>query len=163
MADAHPCGPNTAQPRAAANAAHAAGKEILAEEEALHDDYLSVAADIGARLRQMPPGAMIFGGEPTVVLPENPGRGGRNQALALALAREIQGCEGLCIVVGGTDGTDGPTDAAGGVVTGATWADGADPALREADAGSFLERAGALLVTGPMGTNVMDLLVATKE
>lgn len=149
--------------RAAADAARAAGLDVLAEEEALHDDYLSVAADIGARLRQMPPGAMIFGGEPTVVLPENPGRGGRNQALALALAREIQGCAGLCVVVGGTDGTDGPTDAAGGVVTGATWADGADQALRAADAGSFLDRAGALLVTGPTGTNVMDLVVATKE
>ncbi|MEX0287190.1 MAG: MOFRL family protein, partial [Paracoccaceae bacterium] len=98
-----------------------------------------------------------------VVLPESPGRGGRNQALALALAREISGCEGLTVVVGGTDGTDGPTDAAGAVIDGATWGDGADLALQRADSGSYLDRAGALLVTGPTGTNVMDLLVAIRD
>jgi len=57
----------------------------------------------------------VLGGEPTVILPPNPGRGGRNQALALALAREIAGDPGLVVVVGGTDGTDGPTDAAGAI------------------------------------------------
>ncbi|MFC3119216.1 MOFRL family protein [Jhaorihella thermophila] len=59
-----------------------------------------------------------------MVLPERPGRGGRNQALALALAREIAGTEDLVVVVGGTDGTDGPTDAAGGVVDGGSWGAG---------------------------------------
>jgi len=110
----------------------------------------------------MAPGAIILGGEPTVRLPEAPGRGGRNQALALALAEHIAGVEGLCVVVGGTDGSDGPTDAAGGIVDGATWGDGAAEAARAADSGRYLERCGALLVTGPTGTNVMDLLVAVR-
>jgi hydroxypyruvate reductase len=111
----------------------------------------------------MAPGALILGGEPTVILPENPGRGGRNQALALALSREIAGLPGLAVVVGGTDGSDGPTDAAGGIVDGATWGPGAEDALARADSGTFLETRGALLVTGPTGTNVMDLLVAVKD
>lgn len=148
---------------AAADAAQRAGLAVLADEETMHDDYQSVAAYIGKRLRQMPKGAMIFGGEPTVTLPKNPGRGGRNQALALALAREIQGIADLTVVVGGTDGTDGPTDAAGAIVTGDTWAEGAEDALARADSGQFLDRAGALLVTGPTGTNVMDLVVAIRN
>ena len=147
---------------AAATAAQAAGFKVLADEEALHDDYLSVAARIGERLRQMPNGAMVFGGEPTVILPDAPGRGGRNQALALALAREISGQAGLTVIVGGTDGTDGPTDAAGAIVTGETWTDDAEAYLNRADSGSFLDRAGALLVTGPTGTNVMDLVIAIR-
>lgn len=149
--------------KAAASAAQQAGFAVQANEEAMHDDYLAVAREIGDRLRQMSPGVMIFGGEPTVTLPDNPGRGGRNQALALALARELRGMAGLTVVVGGTDGTDGPTDAAGAVVSGDTWAEGADEALDRADSGRFLERAGALLVTGPTGTNVMDLVVAIKN
>ncbi len=148
---------------AAAEAAEDAGLSVLANEEALHDDYQAVATAIGEKLRQMGSGVMVFGGEPTVVLPPNPGQGGRNQALALALAHEISGLENITVVVGGTDGTDGPTNAAGGVVTGATWAKGADEALAAADSGAFLENAGALLVTGPTGTNVMDLIVAIRD
>lgn len=147
---------------AAANEARARGLAVLAEEEALHDDLEVLAARLGPRLRAMGPGAMILGGEPTVVLPENPGRGGRNQALALALAREIAGTEGLTLAVGGTDGTDGPTEAAGGIVTGTTWGPGAEAALAAADSGSYLETRGALLITGPTGTNVMDLLIALR-
>lgn len=148
---------------AAADLAQNEGLKVLANEECLHDDFLKVAVSLGARLRSMPAGVMIFGGEPTVVLPDNPGRGGRNQGLALALAREIAGTEGLTVVVGGTDGTDGPTDAAGAVIDGTTWGEGAERALLQADSGSYLESAGALLVTGPTGTNVMDLLVAIRK
>ncbi len=148
---------------AAAFAAENSGIKVLGNEEAMHDDYLSVAAKLGDRLRNMPKGAMVFGGEPTVVLPDAPGRGGRNQALALALAREIAGQSDLTVIVGGTDGTDGPTDAAGAIVTGDTWSDKAQAYLDNADSGSFLDKAGALLVTGPTGTNVMDLIVAIKN
>ncbi|MBO9447085.1 DUF4147 domain-containing protein [Ruegeria sp. R14_0] len=148
---------------AAAELARSEGLPVLTDEECLHDDFLRVASELGPRLRDMPPGAMVFGGEPTVVLPENPGRGGRNQALALALAREISGSSDLTLVVGGTDGTDGPTNAAGAVVDGATWRDEAEEALQNADSGSFLDKANALLVTGPTGTNVMDLIVAIRR
>ncbi|WP_108859352.1 glycerate kinase [Ruegeria sp. Alg231-54] len=148
---------------AAAEMARRDGLQVLADEECLHDDFLQIASNLGKRLKDMPTGVMVFGGEPTVILPDKPGRGGRNQALALALAREIAGTPGLTVVVGGTDGTDGPTNAAGAVVDGATWGDGAERALQQADSGSYLDRADALLVTGPTGTNVMDLVVAIKQ
>ena len=147
---------------AATEAAHTLGIEVLACDEALHDDLEVLASGIGARIRAMGTGAMILGGEPTVVLPPNPGRGGRNQALALALAREIVGVEGVTVLVAGTDGSDGPTDAAGAIVDGNTWGPGAEEALKAADSGSYLEARGALLRTGPTGTNVMDLMVALR-
>jgi len=147
---------------AAAAAARALGCPVLECGEVLHDDLDALARHIGPRIRSMGPGVMIFGGEPTVVLPANPGRGGRNQALALALAREISGAEGLTVVVGGTDGSDGPTEAAGGVVDGTTWGPDAAEALATADSGRYLDARGALLRTGPTGTNVMDLAVAVR-
>lgn len=147
---------------AAAEAARGMGLEVLVCEEALHDDLGALRTRIGAMLREMGSGVIVLGGEPTVVLPDNPGRGGRNQALALALAGEIAGQDGLTVVVGGTDGSDGPTDAAGGVVDGATWGDGAEEAMARADSGPYLEAREALLRTGPTGTNVMDLLVALR-
>lgn len=153
---------NTHARDAAADAARGMGLAVIANEEALHDDLKRLAKWIGERLRTMPPGVMILGGEPTVVLPDTPGRGGRNQALALALAREIEGIDGLTIIVGGTDGSDGPTGDAGGIIDGSTWGDGAAEALAAADSGTYLERKGALLTTGPTGTNVMDLLVALR-
>jgi glycerate 2-kinase len=149
--------------RAACGAtAQRAGLNLLENQEALHDDLDVLAARWGPRLRNMGTGVMVLGGEPTVVLPENPGRGGRNQALALALAQQIAGVDGLHVVVGGTDGSDGPTDAAGAIVDGTTWGPGANEALARADSGTWLDRRGALLVTGPTGTNVMDLLVAVR-
>ena len=154
---------SNAHARAAAVAeAKTRGLPVLANEECLHDDLNNLASRLAPRLRDMAPGVMVLGGEPTVVLPETPGRGGRNQALALALAREIAGTRDITIVVGGTDGTDGPTDAAGAVVDGATWRPGAAGALERADSGSYLSDKSALLVTGPTGTNVMDLLVALR-
>ncbi len=148
---------------AVAAAARARGLAVLENREALHDELHALAAHWGPRLRGMGRGVIVLGGEPTVILPDNPGRGGRNQALALALAREIAHAQGLAVVVGGTDGTDGPTDAAGGVVDGRSWGPGAAEALAAADAGSWLEAHGDLLTTGPTGTNVMDLLVAVRR
>lgn len=148
---------------AAAEAAGALGLPVLDNAESLHDDLPALATRIGARLRDMPPGVLVLGGEPTVTLPPNPGRGGRNQALALALAREIAGIDGLTVVVGGTDGSDGPTDAAGGIIDGTTWTAGGAAALAAADSGPYLESRNALLTTGPTGTNVMDLLIALRD
>jgi glycerate 2-kinase len=147
---------------AATAKARAMGFDVQVNTEALHDDLDALAQRLGPQIRAMGKGVMVFGGEPTVVLPPNPGRGGRNQALALALAREIAGTKGQSIIVGGTDGSDGPTGAAGAIVDGTTWEPGAGEALKAADSGPYLEAKGALLTTGPTGTNVMDLLVALR-
>ncbi|MCB1462362.1 MAG: DUF4147 domain-containing protein [Nitratireductor sp.] len=150
---------------AASAEAAALDLEVVASEESLHGDVYQVARRLGAAIRDQAAGVAIHGGEPTVVLPDQPGEGGRNQALALALAREIDGMTGVCVLVAGTDGTDGPTDAAGGIVTGESWASlaGGEAALERADAGTWLRQAGALFVTGPTGTNVMDMAVVVKS
>jgi len=110
------------------------------------------------------PCAIISGGEATVVV-RSAGAGGPNQEFALALAVELAGVAGWAALAVDTDGADGPTDAAGGLVDGETAAviraAGVDPvaALDANDAYRALRVAGALLVTGPTGTNVNDLRV----
>ncbi|MCW8844162.1 MAG: DUF4147 domain-containing protein, partial [Rhodobacteraceae bacterium] len=147
---------------AAADHATALGLNVMTDAETLYGDVHDLARSVGEMLRHAPPGVHILGGEPTIVLPPDPGQGGRNQALALALAHEVSGVIGLTVLVGGTDGTDGPTHAAGGLIGGATWREEAARALKRADSGRFLEAHNALFTTGPTGTNVMDLLVALK-
>lgn len=113
-------------------------------------------------------GVYIWGGETTVVLPENPGRGGRNQQLALELANRLQQTADWKALCCGTDGTDGPTGDAGGLVGPETIVDGkalgldAGQSLAAADAGNYLNKTGGLVTTGPTGTNVMDLVIAIK-
>jgi hydroxypyruvate reductase/glycerate 2-kinase len=108
------------------------------------------------------PLCLVSGGETTVTVRGN-GRGGRNMELALAFAREIEGEDGITLLSAGTDGNDGPTDAAGALVDGTTTEHGrragSDPdrALRDNDSWSFFHRTGGLFITGPTGTNVMDL------
>ena len=123
-----------------------------------------VAAACANTVLQGAPGVYVFGGEPTIVLPDNPGEGGRNQALALAMAKGITGAEGIAVLVAGTDGSDGPTGSAGGFVTGDSWeaTSGGGAAFASANAGSWLRRSGGLFVTGPTGTNVMDVMVVLK-
>lgn len=110
----------------------------------------------------------VWGGESTVCLPEHPGRGGRNQHLALSAARLIAGYPELMLLAAGTDGSDGPTEDAGAVVDADTFGRialvGLDPdeCLRRADSGTALEAAGALVRTGPTGTNVADLVIGLK-
>lgn len=93
-----------------------------------------------------------------------PGKGGRNTELALAAALALEGCSGVLLMTLATDGSDGPTDAAGALVTGETAsrarALGIDPlaALEANDSYSFFDRVGGLIRTGPTGTNVNDLL-----
>ncbi len=114
-----------------------------------------------------PPACLLLGGETTVALGDAPGKGGRNQEFALAAAVKLGGehLPGIAVLSGGTDGEDGPTDAAGAVATEETLrlaADrGLDPAdfLRRHDAYPFFARTGGLLRTGPTDTNVMDLRV----
>jgi hydroxypyruvate reductase len=137
---------------------------VVTNQETMYADIAVVAEQIASDLRNGPNGLYIYGGEPTVVLPENPGQGGRNQALALEIARLIQGQEGITGLVAGTDGTDGPTEAAGALLDGKTYtrAPGVKAAQIAADSGSYLAKTGELLTTGPTGTNVMDLALFTK-
>ncbi|MFK7870736.1 MAG: DUF4147 domain-containing protein [Roseobacter sp.] len=143
--------------------ADAAGFTTLTNAETLYTDITKAAPAIAQTLRTASSGLHLWGGEPTVVLPQNPGQGGRNQALALLIAREIAGTPGLTVLVAGTDGTDGPTDAAGAIVTGDTWSPDGQAALDAANALPWLDARGALLRTGPTGTNVMDLVIALKS
>ena len=93
------------------------------------------------------------------------GLGGRNMELALAFAQGIKGIRGITFLSAGTDGTDGPTDAAGAIVDGETItraeAAGHSPEayLENNDSYHFFKAAGGLFLTGPTGTNVMDLQI----
>lgn len=151
---------SNAHARAAVEAAYEGA--VICNEETLYGPVETVAARLGAALRAGPPGLYIWGGEPVVTLPEDPGRGGRNQALALHLSREIAGMAGVTALAAGTDGTDGPTEDAGGFADGALWSDLATGALARADAGTYLAAHSALFRSGPTGTNVMDLCLALK-
>jgi len=110
------------------------------------------------------PCAVIMGGE-TVVHLRGKGKGGRNQELALAGAVGIEGLKDVCLFSLGSDGTDGPTDAAGGIVTGSFAAAcrarglSIDAALQNNDAYPLLGAMDALIMTGPTGTNVCDVAV----
>jgi len=110
------------------------------------------------------PACIISGGETTVTL-RGHGLGGRNQEFALAGALEISGLEKVVLLSGGTDGTDGPTDAAGAISDHTTadraWAMGLDPKahLQNNNAYPFFQKLGDLLITGPTHTNVMDLRI----
>lgn len=114
------------------------------------------------------PACLVWGGETTVTV-HGHGKGGRNQELALAAAIALDRWDGVLVEALGTDGTDGPTDAAGAIVTGETVARaralGLDAAARLADndAYHFFAPLGDLVVTGPTGTNVNDLLFILVE
>jgi len=129
-----------------------------------------VGARFGARVREERadgksrphPTCLIMGGETTVTV-RGTGRGGRNQELALASAETIAGLPQTLVAAFGTDGTDGPTDAAGAVADGTTLerarAMGLDPAaaLADNDAYAFFDALGDLIISGPTNTNVNDL------
>jgi hydroxypyruvate reductase len=127
-----------------------------------------IASDVRAaalaRTATDTPACWVYGGETTVVVTGD-GTGGRNQELALAAAIELSGVDGVAIVAFATDGIDGPTDAAGAVVTGATLDRatrlGLDAAhcLENNDTYTLFDTLGDLLLTGPTGTNVADLVL----
>lgn len=145
----------------------------LVPEIKLMPEFLKGDAEEEARscvnfLKTQPDGIYLWGGETTVKLPANPGRGGRNQQFALAAAIALENNQEIVLLCAATDGTDGVTEDAGALVDGQTLARGRlenlDPVdcLRRADAGTFLAASGDLLYTGPTGTNVMDLVIALK-
>jgi glycerate 2-kinase len=134
----------------------------------LQGEARDVARELLGRARAMPgPACLIAGGETTVTV-RGRGRGGRCQELALAAALHLGAAEDLVVLAAGTDGTDGPTDAAGGLVDGSTVARGrtagfeAARMLADNDAHTFLAAVGDRLVTGPTNTNLLDLYLVLR-
>jgi hydroxypyruvate reductase len=131
--------------REVAKAFTAIGKEVLSSHHPL-----------------TPPACVLTGGETTVTL-QGDGRGGRNQEFVLAGAIALDGTDQVVLLAGGTDGTDGPTDAAGALADGLTVrrakALGMDPHafLKRSDSYHFFKPLGDLIITGPTRTNVMDI------
>jgi hydroxypyruvate reductase len=125
--------------------------------------HAAIAREIVASGRPArPPVCLISGGETTVTL-RGGGLGGRNQEFVLAAAIDLAGSDSVVVLSGGTDGTDGPTDAAGAIADGLTLRRAerlgleARRSLAENDSYHFFEALGDLLKTGPTGTNVMDV------
>ncbi len=142
--------------------------------EILSSEIKGEARDVGKWLAEKAKGikakrkCLLSGGETTVTV-KGRGRGGRNTELALSFAMEIEGLEGISMLSGGTDGNDGMTDAAGAIVDGRTVKRarelGLDPEwyLDNNDSYNFFRQTGSLLITGPTGTNVMDLQIILIE
>lgn len=125
--------------------------------------YAAIAREVLSSENPLkPPVCVLAGGETTVTL-TGEGRGGRNQEFALAAAMAIEGLDNMVVLCGGTDGTDGPTDAAGAIADGTTLArarkNGLDPKdfLRRNDSYNFFQKLQNLVMTGPTRTNVMDI------
>ena len=154
---------------AAANACRERGYE----PEILTECETGIAREVGAKLAALAkqnadtdtPRAYILGGE-TVVRLTGKGKGGRNQELALSAAEEIKGWDNITVFSVGSDGTDGPTDAAGGIADGGTASRLAaagrsiPEVLADNDAYRALRATGDLIITGPTGTNVNDFAAA---
>jgi hydroxypyruvate reductase len=149
---------------AAVDAALARKLSVQVVDQRIEGEVADVARNLASRLGSRDV-VVIAGGEPTVVLADRPGVGGRAHQLALLLAREVRGSSAV-VLVAGSDGMDGNTGAAGAVVDGTTWdaisARGLDPAahLADCDAGTALAAVGAQILTGPTGVNHCDLVLA---
>ena len=125
----------------------------------------AIAQEIASANRPVTrPACVITGGETTVTL-RGDGKGGRNQELALSAALHLDGWPAITLLSGGTDGTDGPTDAAGAIVDGHTLTSArkqgleARDFLARNDSYNFFHALNDLVITGPTGTNVMDLQI----
>jgi glycerate-2-kinase len=173
-ASAHVIAGNRDALQGAAREAERLGYRARIVADDVEGEASSVGEQVGLLVRntlaQRPAGpvALLLGGETTVTV-RGHGRGGRNQELALALAMEIEGMDGVLAASLGTDGTDGPTDAAGAFADGGTVARGhaagldARDALRRNDTHPFLHAARDLIVTGPTGTNVNDVILVLVD
>jgi len=166
-------GSNRTALQAAAAEARRLGYEPVVAREAIRGDTAKAAELWGdalmSELLRRPAARLCFlaGGETTVEV-RGPGRGGRNQEFALALARRLAN-SGVTLLSAGTDGIDGPTDAAGAFVDGTTIGRAharnldAESALLENDSYTFFAQLGDLFRPGPTGTNVMDIKIATSS
>lgn len=169
-------GNNSIAAESAAEAAEALGYNSLIVSTMVEGEAAEVgtvlagiARELAAKGRPLkPPAAVIVGGETTVIV-RGSGRGGRNQELALSLARRITGLKAVAASLA-TDGIDGPTEASGAIVDGETSTKASkaglsiEKFLAENDSHSFFKKIGDTIVTGPTGTNVNDLvLIITSE
>jgi hydroxypyruvate reductase len=160
--------------RQSMEAAKARGQELGYETEVFAYDMEGSTHDkakaFTARLAKLSGRrvALLAGGETTLVV-KGSGKGGRNQEFALVAAREMEGREGIFLLAAGTDGTDGPTDAAGAFADGTTFgrarSKSLDPIafLDNNDAYNLFGPLGDLIKTGPTGTNVMDLVIGLTD
>jgi hydroxypyruvate reductase len=165
-------GSNAMAIQAAAECARQLGYHPVTVETGVVGEAEAAGRRLGARASAAAPGeAIVLGGETVVSVRSPAGRGGRNQHLALAAAIEAEGHPNVTLATFATDGVDGPTDAAGAIVTGETCviarAQGLDPArfLRESDSHTFFTLLDGhshshLIRTGPTGTNVNDIALA---
>jgi len=134
----------------------------------LHGEARQVGQSVARKLRGARPGECLLLSGETTVLVQGPGRGGRNQELALSAALALAGERGLALMSFASDGVDGPTDAAGAIVDGesaAIWRQAgidAGAALDRNDSYPLLDSVGALIRCGPTGTNLADLVVGLK-
>ncbi len=165
--------------RQALEAAAKKSGELGFETRILSEPMTGEAADCAKNLieqalkiqKKLSPGSkpvcLIAGGETTVTL-SGSGKGGRNQEMALAASIVLEGKEGINCLFAGTDGTDGPTDSAGGFANGESVSkmggrEKAEIFLREHDSYEALKLAGTHLMTGPTRTNVMDIAIVLIE
>ncbi len=152
---------------AAARAARGNGIEARVQGTNLAGEARDAGTDVASAARALG-GMHVWAGETTVEVLGR-GLGGRNQELALAAGITLEGDDRVVVASLGTDGVDGPTDAAGAIGDGGTVARGmrarrdARAALAANDAHPYLEAAGDLLVTGPTGTNVGDVVIAWRS
>ena len=168
---AHVLASNATARRAALEAARAQGAHACDLGAVLRGEARMAGARLAALARALCGGrtlCVVAGGETTVRV-RGPGRGGRSQELALAAALGLAGELRSTLLAAGTDGSDGPTHAAGAFADGATLARAqrlgldAQAALERNDSGAFFETEGGLFVTGPTRTNVMDLALLWLE
>jgi len=156
---------------AAADAARGLGHGPLVLTESMRGEareigwFLGgVAHDLAATARECGTDCVIIGGETTVTV-RGDGLGGRCQELACAASTYMSGAPDVALLAAGTDGTDGPTDAAGALVDGLTVANAreaghtVEDSLAQSDTYRFLDAAGALVRTGPTGSNVNDVVL----
>ena len=135
--------------------------EIQGETREIARMHAAIAKEVGNSAQPIrPPACLITGGETTVTI-RGDGLGGRNQEFVLAAAIDIAGLPGVVIFSAGTDGTDGPTDAAGAIADGDTLRRNPE-AQRFLDANNsyrYFESLHDLVITGPTNTNVMDVRI----
>jgi len=154
---------------AAAAEARRLGYRAEVLTRSLQGEAREVALELVARARALPPRSCLIAGGETTVTVRGRGRGGRCQEFALAAALQLRPDDRVVVLAAGTDGTDGPSDAAGGIADAETVTRGeragqaALAALDDNDAYTFLSAADDLVVSGPTNTNLLDLYLLLRD